>query len=1665
MILKRLVLPPLSFLTLLPITNYERPICCSRISIRHIRCAGIAVIALLCLSSIARAQTTTVTNSSSTPTPGVGRDYFNMLAETVDPANGTTSLRIGVPVPPGRQLTLPFSFNYDSNGVWVMTTNSLGDVFWTSYGVGYLDSVTSTFPAPGTTAGSGWSYAVPIAGHPSPDQHTVSYQVGGGHTDTVNCRYYTNWTFRDTSGGRHNLGLFTNTTKSNTHCQGFPETLGGGDLAFRASVPSGASLASQLLVSDSDGTVYSFSGTNGLASRIEDRNGNEINIQDLRNGAFTETDTVGRIALSSSGFGASGNTVTLSGISAPYTLTWGTVNFNFATTTSFVGGICSGTEQTKAQGSTSAVTSLELPNGTHYLFGYESTYGLLSSITYPSGALVTYAWGENDLSAGGTTSGCVFEYGKPAILHRYVSFNGSTTALQQDFQYSTTWSSTTGSWTSKQTIVTTHDLIRGTSFITTYVYSPSYSGEPLPEYAAAPSTFPDPQTPVEQTVTYGDFGGSTVETVNKNWLDAQQLQSASVTLGTLTSQVAYTYGSGNQLTEKDEYDFGASSPTRKTLITYQAFSNSATFPFAAIFDKPCKTVVTDGSGNPASETDYLYDGGTVVCGTSGASSVGSVSGLPSGTHDETYYFPTSTSPRGNATSVTHKCLQSCADAVTTYTYDETGQILSSKNPNGNTTSYSYLDSYTSGTPTGSTNAYLTKITRPVTNGVSHISTYSYGYADGELTVAKDENGESTAYTYGDSLDRLTGISYPDLGQTTYAYNDAVPSVSITKLATPNPTITSTSVMDGMGHLIQTQITSVSPPISAGTTYDGLGHIYTASNPHVSSGSSTDGTTTYTYDAIGRTTKVARPDGSTVNTTYSGNTVTVVDEAGHKRETVTDGLGRLQTVLEPDSSNNLTVQTSYTYDLLDNLLTATQAGSRARTYHYDSLSRLTSSTDPEISGTVSYLYDANDNLISKTGPAPNQVGSASYTASMTYDALDRMLTKTYTGGSPTATLSYTYDVTSVDGLTGLTNPIGRLVKDSAVSSAGTTSFYHDYDKLGRIADEWECVPLTCGSSSWHASYHYDYVGEVSSYSDAAFATYAQSFDGASRLTNITSTWPSGQPTTLATMNYYFPTGQIQEMTYGNGLAASYVFNSRLQPCRISFNSSAAVLTSCTAAIPSGNLVDFSYGYSAGTSDNGNLVSWSATGLQTFAHTYTYDQLNRVASMTGSGGACTALNWTYDTWGNRLSQSSPPGGGTCLQPQYTYLSNNQISGDGYDAAGNFVSQTGATYSYDNENRLVATAGSGGNATYVYDASGRRIAKTVGSATTYFALDKNSHVTAWLTSAGRQLGYAYASGQVLAQYQNGTTYFHHHDQLGSTRLVTSSNQSIQQCEGYYPFGELDINQCTPTAHNAFTDMRFTGKERDAESNLDYFGARYDSSTLGRFVTPDGPLVYQNRNDPQTLDLYSYVGNNPLAKLDPSGHLTIIVPGTDYDPSDWNQTMALVREAKSQFHDPNVYILPWTSDLGGAAIDKAAKEMSDYVDRYQFAPGEQLNVIAHSRGGDVALDATNTLDRPIDNLITLATPAYDNLPINSANIGTWINVRTVQDRVPGLVATMHPPTYFPGAVNLTLNAKGYGPVAAHTAIWNDKRLRDLWWSLWNTVAPCHEWFDGKTNTVHGCL
>jgi RHS repeat-associated protein len=225
------------------------------------------------------------------------------------------------------------------------------------------------------------------------------------------------------------------------------------------------------------------------------------------------------------------------------------------------------------------------------------------------------------------------------------------------------------------------------------------------------------------------------------------------------------------------------------------------------------------------------------------------------------------------------------------------------------------------------------------------------------------------------------------------------------------------------------------------------------------------------------------------------------------------------------------------------------------------------------------------------------------------------------------------------------------------------------------------------------------------------------------------------------------------------------------------------------------------------------------------------------------------------------------------------NNRLSGFGYDAAGNMTSNGSATYIYDDENRLIATAAN----SYIYDGDGERVEKCTEGTTPGTCATSATGTMYWRGAGSDPLSETDLAGNILNVYiffggqriarsdSTGGIHYYFSDHLGSHGVVENATGSAcEQDVDYYPYGGEENDYCTtPVAQN----YKFTGKERDAESGLDNFGARYDASSLGRFMTPDWAakataVPYASFGDPQTLNLYAYTGNSPLNRIDADGH-----------------------------------------------------------------------------------------------------------------------------------------------------------------------------------------------------
>src|SRR5207249_8990793 len=115
-------------------------------------------------------------------------------------------------------------------------------------------------------------------------------------------------------------------------------------------------------------------------------------------------------------------------------------------------------------------------------------------------------------------------------------------------------------------------------------------------------------------------------------------------------------------------------------------------------------------------------------------------------------------------------------------------------------------------------------------------------------------------------------------------------------------------------------------------------------------------------------------------------------------------------------------------------------------------------------------------------------------------------------------------------------------------------------------------------------------------------------------------------------------------------------------------------------------------------------------------------------------------------------------------------------------------------------------------------------------------------------------------VAKRSTGATFYYHNDHLGGVNVVTDGSGAPVQLVEYDPWGQVSRAE-----GDADLTHRFTGKELDPETGLYYYGGRYHDAVLGRFVSAD-PFVPAPGN-PQALNRYSYVVNNPVNLVDPSG------------------------------------------------------------------------------------------------------------------------------------------------------------------------------------------------------
>lgn len=1094
-----------------------------------------------------------------------------------------------------------------------------------------------------------------------------------------------------------------------------------------------------------------------------------------------------------------------------------------------------------------------LPNSTSWTFQYTSDgNGDLSEITFPTGGTVSYTW-----TAGYPVCGAHYYDNAREVVTRTLNPNDGVSP-------SGMWSY---SYLSNVVILVTDPASNDTVHTYTTGGCPYY--ETKTQYYQGSHTTGTLLKTVNASYQVVASGGgadqpSQTETL---WANSKENESSFSYDSAITFHNPYwvsdtqwspyldgtTTGSYGLLETQKDYDYGSGAPSstvlRTTSTAYEALVNS-NYLNNNILNLPASVAVT-GSG-PGSSTIYDYDENN---------------GSPQGA-------------RGNLTSVHNWLNTSSSYLVTNNVYNANGLLTSSKDPKTNPTTYGY-------TPTScpANSGYAGSGPTSVTNALSQTTYYCYDLNTGLLVSTTDPNNLTTSFTYDDMF-RTTQINYPDGGLTTFTYDTSFEEGAYSEITDKMDTSGHNRVtyvwVDGLGREGRVAVSNgqaLAYDETVDICYNGLGQISFQGYPFQDNGWSAPRTCSVagdslTYDALSRPTLTSHSDGTSVQTSYTGRATKVSDEGNGTRSvsrvSQVDGLGRLASVCEV-SSTTLTngsggspascgqdisatgFLTTYQHDALGNVTGVSQGSLNPRTFVYDSLSRLTSSTNPEantVPGTTTvvpttYSYDADGNIYQKVAPAPNQQSTATLTTTYSYDGLNRMTETAFSDGSSPD--QFLYDAAN-HGYS-----IGRLTHASNDVNA---AFDPSYDQMGRVTSILYCIPLDCNYDK-SVSNTYDYLGDATSIANSLGVTLSYKYNVGAEVISVTSNLTTANhPSTLFTATGYTGAQQLLTATLGNGLSETLTYDKRLRPL------SAA----------DGSVYSFTIPATGGYAANGDVLSVNDTANGNW--TYTYDDFNRLLSATNSAKSL-VYTYGYDRYSNRWQQylaGACTGGTTfCL----TFDNSNRVNNGSleYDTAGNVIQDSMHHYYYNELNQLIQVDGTLGTcstatACYIYFPYGKRAEKNTAGVRIDYLYDAAGHQN---TEVNSSLGWnrveVYSANSHVATYSGGTTgttYFTQTDSLGTERARTTVTGSLCETISSLAFGD---GMSTSGSCGDPSPLHFTGDQRDTESGLDNAQARYVASSLGRFMSPDPANVGADFTNPQSWNMYSYAENTPLVLTDLSG------------------------------------------------------------------------------------------------------------------------------------------------------------------------------------------------------
>lgn len=841
----------------------------------------------------------------------------------------------------------------------------------------------------------------------------------------------------------------------------------------------------------------------------------------------------------------------------------------------------------------------------------------------------------------------------------------------------------------------------------------------------------------------------------------------------------------------------------------------------------------------------------------------------------------------------------------TYAYDALGRAASSTNELGETTSYAYsttaegrVEEITKPLENGKTaktvkvygaqskNAYPTIVRQTYTDAnnqtVTTSSTKVYDLLLGLIVSDTDEAGQTTQYAF-DRLGRVVSIKLPNLSN----INNA--TYSVEQKIEYQPYYTNNRFDDVNRHLMTTSVLSYTlyTNVSTGTQYhynygykyyDGYGklrfdlfwdyergeYLNVAQTHFDNAGRMTyhvdaeGNANTYAYGVWGELAESVDAQGNLARQEYDLTTnkstsflVTQANVATYRANPASDSVKESVTEVYYDQFNRAKerrmfpnwptktgyVAEAYTYDIAGNILTYTNPRGYTTTNQYDALNRLVKVTDA-LQQVSEYGYNKLGFI--QSVKLSEKDGSDSWTTSYEYDELGRNTKETQPNGQ-----FETY----------VPNAVGQVLQRTDLNQV---QFSQTYDQHNQLTSK------TGGNLS--VKYHYDtpfgprgmeqYTGTVNTASlwfgfsptgsvkkfqkwqDGYYNEVNQLYDKTDRITSIQD--PAGYATqyeylkdrlnkvrlngTSSAVSYeYYPDGKPKSVVYptlsnGTTLRTNYVYDKLNR------------LDTVTNVAGTQTLSAYKYTY-----DNNSNITSVLDQVTNQTTGFLYDELDRLIEVRRPDGTTAA--YTYDVRGNRKT-----------------LSDDRLPLDFKDLS----------YTYNVWNELTSATHQAGTTSYTYDPSGLRTKKATPTETVRYHYNSDEQVIAE-SNAGNQLTahYIWGTDRVLAKEETtGKKYYYLYNGHGDVVQMVDTNGVVVNRYEYDEWGGI-VSQ-TEQVKNPF---KYSGEVYDEDTGLYYLRARYYDPSIGRFINKD---TYEGDiSNPLSLNLYSYVYNNPLKYVDPTGHI----------------------------------------------------------------------------------------------------------------------------------------------------------------------------------------------------